>query len=258
MRPILFQIGPFPISSFGLFLLLAFVVSIALARRRAAPLGIDPSHMLDIALYMIIGGIVVGRLGYVVANLPTFVQEPVRIVTIWQDSGLAFYGALLGGGAVAALYARSRQILLRRFLDVFAPPLAAGYAVAMIGALLHGLYLGRPTTVPWAVQMVFEQRHPAPMYLLIASVGTYIVLRFQEHRTTGAGTLFFLWLTLHALTRVAVEFFVESPAVVGPLTLAQAANVLAAAAGIVGLVVVTRPQPEPASTETPAMQQDAH
>src|SRR5207249_10782826 len=70
MRPILFQIGPFPISSFGLFLLLAFVVSIALARRRAAPLGIDPSQMLDIALYMIIGGIVVGRLGYVVANLP--------------------------------------------------------------------------------------------------------------------------------------------------------------------------------------------
>src|SRR2546422_841658 len=150
MKPILFQIGPFPISSFGLFLLLAFVVSIALARRRAAPLGIDPSQMLDIALYMIIGGIVVGRLGYVVANLPTFAQEPVRIVTIWQDSGLVFYGAVLGGGAVAVLYARSRQIPLRRFLDVFAPPLAAGYAVAMIGALLHGLYLGRPTTVPWA------------------------------------------------------------------------------------------------------------
>src|SRR3989442_12891813 len=70
MKPILFQIGPFPISSFGLFLLLAFVVSIALARRRAAPLGIDPSQMLDIALYMIIGGIVVGRLGYVVPTCP--------------------------------------------------------------------------------------------------------------------------------------------------------------------------------------------
>jgi len=251
MKPILFQIGPFPISSFGLFLLLAFVVSIVLARRRAAPLGIDPSQMLDIALYMIIGGIVVGRLGYVVANLPTFAQDPVRIVTIWHDSGLVFYGAVLGGGAVAVLYARRRQIPLRRFLDVFAPPLAAGYAVAMIGALLHGLYLGRPTTVPWAVQMVFEQRHPVPMYLLIASVGTYIVLRVQEHRAMGAGTLFFLWLALHAVTRFAVEFFVESPAVVGPLTLAQATNVLAAAVGIAGLVFVARPQPEPTQSPTP-------
>src|SRR3989475_12602534 len=122
MKPILFQFGPFPISSFGLFFLLAFVVSIALARRRAAPLGIDPSQMLDIALYMIIGGIVVGRLGYVVANLPTFVQEPVRIVTIWQDSGLGFYGAVLGGGARAGVYARSRPIPPRPFRVVVAPP----------------------------------------------------------------------------------------------------------------------------------------
>src|SRR2546427_9732575 len=104
MKPILFQIGPFPISSFGLFLLLAFVVSIALARRRAAPLGIDPSQMLDIALYMIIRRIVVGRLGYVVAHLPTFLQEPGRIVTSWQDSGLAFYRALLCGRGGAARY----------------------------------------------------------------------------------------------------------------------------------------------------------
>src|SRR5438552_2061391 len=189
---------------------------------------------------------------------PTPVHPPARVLALPQHARIAAHGPRPCGGAVAALYARCRQIPLCRFLGVFAPPLAAGYAVAMIGALLHGLYLGRPTTVPWAVQMVFEQRHPAPMYLLIASVGTYIVLRFQEHRTTGAGTLFFLWLTLHALTRVAVEFFVESPAVVGPLTLAQAAKVLAAAAGIVGLVVVTRPQPEPAPSETPAMQQDAH
>src|SRR2546428_5555888 len=245
MKPILFQIGPFPISSFGLFLLLAFVVSIVLARRRAAPLGIDPSQMLDIALYMIIGGIVVGRLGYVVANLPTFAQDPVRIVTIWHDSGLVFYGAVLGGGAVAVLYARRRQIPLRRFLDVFAPPLAAGYAVAMIGALLHGLYLGRPTTVPWAGQMGFDQRHPVPMDILIASVGTYIVLRVQEHRAMCAGTWFFLWLAWDDRSRFAVEFFVESPAVVGAFTLAQATNVLAAAVGIAGLVVVGRPPPGP-------------
>src|SRR2546426_2334974 len=172
MKPILFQIGPFPISSFGLFLLLAFVVSIALARRRAAPLGIDPSERLDIALYMIIGGIVVGRLGYVVANLPPFVQEPVRIVTIWQDSGLAFYGALLGGGAVAALYARSRQILLRRFLDVFAPPLAAGYPAADIPGLLPRLYPRRPAHQPRAGEQGVAHRQPAPMLPPLGSLRT--------------------------------------------------------------------------------------
>lgn len=248
MKPILFHLGPFPISSFGVFLLLAFGIGMAMARRRAAPLGIAPSQMLDIALYMIIGGIVVGRLAYVAVNLQTFAQEPLRILTIWQDSGLVFFGALTGGAGVAVLTARARQIPVRRFLDVFAPGLAAGYAVAMIGALLHGLFLGRPTTVPWAVQMVFEHRHPTPIYLLIASVGTYFVLRAQEQRTTRDGTLVFLWLVLHGVTRFAVEFFVESPAAVGPLTLAQVTNFLAAAAAAAALVLVQRPQPEPATT----------
>ncbi|HVH30545.1 MAG TPA: prolipoprotein diacylglyceryl transferase family protein, partial [bacterium] len=134
MRPVLFQIGPLPISSFGLFLLLAFAVGIVQVRRRAAALGINPDEMLDITLYTIIGGIVMGRLGYVATNLGIFSAEPLRILTIWQDSGLVFYGALIGGVLVIAWYARARQIPLLRFLDIFAPALAFGYAVAMIGA----------------------------------------------------------------------------------------------------------------------------
>ncbi len=245
MRPILVRLGPFPISSFGLFLLLAFFVSIAVARRRGSTVGIDPAQMLDMALYMIIGGIVVGRLGYVLANLSLFVQTPLRILTIWNDSGLSFFGALIGGLAVAAFYARAHHIALRRMLDVFAPALALGYAVAMIGALLHGLYPGKATGVPWSVYMLLDHRHPTQVYLLVASLGTYAVLRAQERQDVPPGMLFFLWLLLHALARVAVEVFVESPAILGPLTMAQVANVVAVIIALLGLVVSARlPVPE--------------
>lgn len=240
MKPILVQLGPFPISSFGLFLLFAFLVGIAVARRRGRALGIDPSHMLDIALYMIIGGIVVGRLGYAAANWPTFAQAPLSILTIWKDSGLTFYGALVGGLIVAALYARARRIPLRQFIDVFAPALALGYAVAMIGALLHGLYIGRPTGVPWAVSMFLDRRHPTQVYLLVASLGTYLVLRTQERLSPAPGVLFFLWLLLFSLARVAVEFFVEYPTVFGPLTLAQVINSGAAVVAVIGLATSAR------------------
>ena len=256
MKPILVQLGPFPISSFGLFLLLAFLIGIAVARRRGPQVGIDPPHMLDIALYMIIGGILVGRLGFAVVNFPAFAQSPLSILTIWKDSGLTFYGALLGGLIVGAVYARGRQIPLRRFLDVFAPALALGYAVAMVGALLHGLYLGRPSGVPWAVEMLLDRRHPTQIYLLLASLGTYFVLRAQERQTLAPGSLFFLWLLLYALARVAVEFFVESPPVLGPLTLAHLTNIAAALIAIMGLVVsARRPAEEPATQ--PAATQDA-
>lgn len=245
MRPILIQLGRFPISSFGLFLLFAFVVGIAVARARGRAVGIDPSRMLDIGLYMILGGIVVGRLGYVAANFSAFRGAPLQIFTIWKDSGLTFYGALAGGLIVGALYARQFGLPFRQFVDLFAPALALGYATAMIGALLHGLYVGRPTGVPWAVQMFLDRRHPTQIYLLLASLGTYAVLRAQERATVAAGGLFALWLLLHALSRIAVEVFVESPAVLGPLTLAQVVNVVVAVIALITLVVLSRSRPAP-------------
>lgn len=255
MKPILVKLGPFPISSFGLFLLLAFLVGIAVARRRGARLGIDPSRMLDMGLYMIIGGIVVGRLGYVLANWPAFAAAPGTIFTIWKDSGLTFYGALAGGALVGAFYARMLRLPLRAYLDVFAPALALGYAVAMIGALLHGLYIGRPTGVPWAVQMFLDRRHPTQIYLLLASLGTYAVLRAQERGESAPGTLFFLWLLLHAVSRFAVEFFVESTTVLGTMfTLAQAVNVLVAVIAVVALAIVARgPREQPQAAAPPAI-----
>lgn len=248
MRPILVEFGDcatrcIPISSFGLFLLLAFVAGITVARRRGRALGIDPSQMLDLSLYMIIGGIIVGRLGYAAINWSTFAGSPLSIFTIWKDSGLTFYGALLGGLIVAGVFAHTRKISLARLMDVFAPALALGYAVAMVGALLHGLYVGRASGVPWAVTMLLDRRHPTQIYLLLASLGTYQVLRAQERQAVMPGVLFYLWLLLFSLARVAVEFFVESPAVFGPFTLAQIVNVAAAVVALIGLVVSARKAP---------------
>ncbi len=250
MRPILFSVGPIPITSFGVFLLLAFALGIAIARRRGQALGIAPAAMLDLGLYMIIGGIVVGRLGYVLVNLPVFLQAPRAILAIWQDAGMTLYGSLLGALLVAALYVRSQRVPLARLLDVFAPALAWGYAVGMIGALLAGLYLGTPTAVPWAVDYVRgTSRHPTQLYLLIASLGTYLVLRSQERRGAPPGVLFSLWLLLFALARTVVEVFVESPPVLGPLTLAQVVNIVAALVALLALTLFAR-RPSP-DTEPP-------
>lgn len=240
MRPVLFNIGPLPISAFGFFLLLAFWLGISMARRRSAGVGIDSNTMLDVALYMIIAGIVGGRIGYVLANLPIFAKAPLTILTIWRDAGLTFYGALAGGALVAWLYARARRLSGASFLDATAPGLAAGYAVAMLGALLHGLFRGKPSGVPWHIVMLndVEARHPTQLYLLIAALGIYMVVRRQRDATPGAMILTFLFL--QAVSRFVVEFFVESPLVLGPLTLAQVAAAVVGVFSLIGLLFVSR------------------
>ncbi len=255
MNPVLFRIGPLPISSFGLLLLLAFWLGISMTRRRSPAIGIDANAMLDLSLYMIIAGIVFGRIGYVLVNFATFAADWRTALTIWRDGGLTFYGALAGGVWVAWLYtqrlsaqsagtaAAPGRISTIQVLDVAAPGLALGYAVGMIGALLHStpqkqLIMGKPTGVPWALEIGFERIHPTQIYLAIAGLAIYLVLRAQRDPARGVPFLTFLFLV--SLSRFVVEFFVQSDLILGPLTMAQVASGAVALGALVGLFAVVR------------------
>jgi phosphatidylglycerol:prolipoprotein diacylglycerol transferase len=258
MMPVLGRLFGLPISSFGLLLLLAFALGIAMTRRRSPAVGIDSNVMLDLSLYMIIAGIIFGRLGYVVVNFSTFAQDWGNALAIWRDGGLTFYGALLGGTWVAWLYTRPRRLSTLALLDAATPGLALGYGIGMLGALLHStpqnpLLMGKPTGVPWAVEVGFERIHPTQIYLLIAAVAIYYILRGQREPVRGAP--FFTFLFLLAVSRFVVEFFVQSPLVLGPLTMAQVANGVAALVGLVGLFLVVRRSaavPAPGAAGDPA------
>ncbi len=249
MKPVLFQVGRFPVSSFGVFLLLAFVVGIILLRARTARLGWDAGEVLDLSLYAIIGGVIGARIGYVLVNWRDFAADPVRVLTIWRDAGLVFYGALIGGGIVAWVYGRGRGWSLGRIADAAAPGLAFGYGIAMVGTLLYGLNYGRPAVLPWSVHLFGEPRHPTQLYLLVVAVAIGGILIWRERRPHTSGRLFWEFMVLYAVARVVVEFFMDSPRVLGTLTLAQAVNILVAVlAGIIWVMLGQRqPVPSPAT-----------
>lgn len=239
MKPVLFQIptpfGTFPVSSFGVFLLLAFIAAILETRARTRRLGWDPGEVVDLSLYAIIGGIVGARIGYVLANLRDFAAAPLRGLMIWVDAGLTFYGALIGGALVAWMYGRRRHWPLPQIADAAAPGLALGYAIAMIGALLYGLNYGRPAHVPWAVMLFGEPRHPTQLYLTVAALAVYVILLAADRIPRPPGRLFWLFVLLMAVARIGIEVFMDSPHVLAGLTLAQVANVVAGVLAVVML-----------------------
>ena len=228
MRPVLFQIptpfGTFPVSSFGVFLLLAFIVAITVTRARTRRLGWDPGEVVDLSLYAIIGGIIGARIGYVLVNLNEFLVTPARVAMIWVDAGLTFYGALIGGALVAWMYGRGRGWRLGQIADAAAPGLALGYAIAMIGALFYGLNYGRAAHVPWAVMLFGEPRHPTQLYLSAVALVVCGILLVAGRGTPGSGRVFWLFVLLMAVGRVGIEVFMDSARILGRLTLAQVVN----------------------------------
>ncbi len=235
MEGTLFRIAGVGVSVYGLFLLAGFGIGLLRLVRNAGRAGLTRAEATDVGLYLLLAGLVGARAGHVLAHAGAYVADPLRAIRIWQDGGLAFYGGVAACGVAARAVRPDRWVAV---LDAVAAPAAAGYALGVLGALWGGLFLGRPTDLPWAVDVGGTLRHPVAAYLSLASLGAYRVLEAMARSEHPPGQVTLTYLVLHGTARFAADLFVDpnaTSAVVGPFTLGQLSSgvvTLGATAGL--------------------------
>ncbi|MGQ9526026.1 MAG: prolipoprotein diacylglyceryl transferase, partial [Armatimonadota bacterium] len=170
MYPVLLRIGPVSVYSYGVLLAAGFALAVAWTTRRARRLGYDPNLVLDLALWVLLAGVVGARLVYVALE-PAQFRSLADVFRTWQG-GLSFHGGLAGALAAVVLFSRRRGIHPLAAADLLSPGAALGYAVARIGCFLNGCCYGAPTSLPWAVCFPHHlgahshtpPSHPAQLY----------------------------------------------------------------------------------------------
>lgn len=156
MYPELFEI-PFihlTLKSYGLMMVVAFLVAVFLIRRLARDITPNPQFITNAALYSLIAGVVGARLFYVVHYFDKFRGNLLSIFAIWQG-GLELVGGIFLALAVIVLYLRYYKLPIRRYLDILAIGLMAALAFGRIGCFLNGCCFGKPTNLPWAVRFPY-------------------------------------------------------------------------------------------------------
>ena len=68
MYPILLEIGPLTIRSYGLLLAVSFILGIILALKRSKQRGLNQNLMTNMCLLIMLGGIIVARIMYVIPH----------------------------------------------------------------------------------------------------------------------------------------------------------------------------------------------
>ncbi|MEW6106866.1 MAG: prolipoprotein diacylglyceryl transferase [Bacillota bacterium] len=230
MRPILFQIWRIPVFSYGFLLAVAFVVGTILGVKEAKRRGINPDKIIDLALYTCIAGIVGARVLFVLLDIPTYFQDPVKIINL-RDGGLSFQGGLALAILVGIWFARREKLNAWVLADIAAPIIPLGYALVRVGCLLNGCCYGLPTSVPWALaSKAGDQtlRHPTQVYAALLSLVIFAILfRLRNHKKFP-GYLMFLYVGLYSVSRFIVEIFRDVPRMVGPLSITQLASIVVA------------------------------
>jgi phosphatidylglycerol:prolipoprotein diacylglycerol transferase len=241
--PVLFELGPIKIYSFGLMMGLAFIAANYLLvsefkRRRM------PDEMAGtITLIALIAGVVGSKLFSVFENWDRFMADPSG--ELFSASGLTFYGGLILATLSIWLYVRSKGVPFLRVADAASPSLILAYGIGRIGCQLSGDGdYGIPTDVPWAMtypngtvstlakenpglveqfRQIFPDRpvpadipvHPAPVYETLAALAAFALLWALRKRPMAAGMLFSIYLVLAGTERLLVEFIRLNPLYVG-------------------------------------------
>lgn len=214
MIPVLFEIGPLKIHSFGAMVLVAFLVGAKLVTMELKRRGLQPDHLEGYPMWALIGGIVGARLYWMIEHWQRVVDDPFG--GIFGGAGLTWYGGLIGGAAATLWLAHRKQQSLWKLCDAFAPGLAAAYGIGRIGCQLSGDGdYGPPSDLPWA--MGYPEGvvptppgvtvHPTPIYEILMMIPVVWMLWRFRTRPAEPGWLFGLYLILVGAERWVSEFF---------------------------------------------------
>ncbi len=252
MIPVLIQLGPFTIYSFGAMMALGFLVSGYVVSLGMADKGLDPEDAWSLVLWAAVGGIIGARLLAILADWQTFLVHPWS--TLLSGSGFVWYGGLIGGFLSATIFIFRRSLRWLVLVDCIAPALAIGQAIGRIGCQVAGDGdWGRPTTLPWGVQYpraiigwnawLRENGlpsdtyvHPAPVYETLAYSAVFCLLWALRKRSLPPGSLFWLYLVTSSTARFAIESVRVEPVLAAGLTQAQWIAIALFAAGFVALL----------------------
>ena len=152
VHPVLFHIGPVFIPSYGAVAAAGVLLALLLAQRLAAVAGLLPQQVWNLSILGLCAALVAARLVLIAANWRDLLAHPVWMLGLAMIHNPLLAGAgALAGFAAAWLYAWRMKLPLLKTADVLAAPIALGFALEQVGALLAGSGFGSDTHVPWAV-----------------------------------------------------------------------------------------------------------
>jgi phosphatidylglycerol---prolipoprotein diacylglyceryl transferase len=163
INPIALRLGPIKVHWYGIMYLLGFITAWLLARWRAARPGSTwkAVDVDDLIFFGMIGGILGGRIGYVLVYGLSFwtAQNPWYPIEIW-DGGMSIHGGLVGALVALWIFARRRGRSFGDVLDFTAPLPEPGLFFGRMGNFINGELWGKPTTLPWG--FIVDPRHLHP------------------------------------------------------------------------------------------------
>jgi phosphatidylglycerol:prolipoprotein diacylglycerol transferase len=217
MHPILFKIGSFPIGTYGLLLTAGFFLAMLLAQRLGRLEGIAPEHISDLAITLLLAGVIGSKLLMVIVDLAGGVSFKDVFDLGYLRAGGAIHGGIIG--ATLAFFWRVKRLKLpvARTLDCLTPAVALGQAIGRLGCFAAGCCYGTECRLPWAVTFTDPNAqllsgtplamplHPVQLYTALTNLLIMASLLVVRKYRRFAGQVSGCYFILEGIGRMVTE-----------------------------------------------------
>jgi len=211
------HLGPLRLNAYGLMIAIGVIVAVRFAGRRAENKGVGTTEDISsIAMWAVPAGVIGGRAYHVLTDYERFQGQWFDAVKIWQG-GLGIWGGVTAGVAVGWWCARRRGLDAWWIISCAAPAIAIAQAIGRWGNWFNQELFGRPTTLPWALEVSNENAvkagytagttfHPTFLYESVGCIVlAWLLIRLERRITPARGRLFAWYVAGYTVLRFGTE-----------------------------------------------------
>jgi prolipoprotein diacylglyceryl transferase len=216
------SVGPLEVRAYGLLIALGVIAAIAFADRRYRARGGAPGTIAHLATWCVPAGILGARAYHVATDWHLYRDRPLDALRVW-DGGLGIWGGIAAGVIAGVLIARRHTWAVGPLLDAAAPAIPLAQAIGRWGNWFNQELFGRPTTLPWGLEIdpahrpdayaAHETFHPTFLYESLWCLATVAIVLWAERRAhLRTGRLFAVYVVSYTLGRFWIELLRVDPA----------------------------------------------
>lgn len=218
----------FDIAYYGITIGIGMLMGILIASWQAKRVGVNPEHIVDLAMYGIIFGIIGARIYYVVFSWDMYKDDPLSVFNL-REGGLAIYGGVIAAIITVIIFGKVKKISAPLLFDAAGPGLILGQAIGRWGNFFNREAFGEYTDNLLAMRIPidavrksdvtelmrehiqtidgvdFIQVHPTYLYESFWCLMILVIMLVFTKYKKFDGEVFLIYLVGYGLGRVWIE-----------------------------------------------------
>ena len=209
---------------YGILICLGIILAVCYALYRAKKENIKSDHIIDLAFFLVLFGIIGARLYYVIFEFDNYlvtgrgftgnlIGTLKNVCAIW-NGGIAIYGAVIAGFFTALVVCRVKKLSLLKIADIAAPAVMIGQIIGRWGNFVNVEAYGSATNLPWrmGIHLKFSETwmsekyvHPTFLYESLWNLIGFGIAQLICRKKKFDGQILYFYMAWYGFGRMLIE-----------------------------------------------------